>query len=98
MEMILPEGVGLNEEAPSSFTLTSGSIVLAEGEVKGLRTVMDSIELLGHPGEWRLEARLYLCSKSDGTCFVRTAEAVVSVDVCDDEAARDSVIVTLKLP
>ena len=93
MELILPEGVGMNEEAPSSFTLTSSSTRL----VKGLRTVVESIEL-ERSGECRLEAKLYLCSKSDGTCFVRTAEAVVSVDMCDDEDARDSVTVTLKLP
>ena len=97
MELILPEGVGMNEEAPSSFTLTSASTRLAKGEVKGLRTVVESIEL-ERSGECRLEAKLYLCSKSDGTCFVRTAEAVVSVDMCDDEDARDSVTVTLRLP
>ena len=98
MELILPEGVGMNEEAPSSFTLTSASTRLAKGEVKGLRTVAESIELLGRSGECRLEAKLYLCSKSDGTCFVRTAEADVSVEMCDDEDARDSIQITLKLP
>lgn len=98
MELTLPEGVGLNEEAPSSFTLTSGSNRLAKGDVKGLRTVVDPIDLERLSGECRLEARLYLCSKSDGTCFVRNLEAVVSVDVCDGEGAGDSVQVTLRLP
>ena len=101
MELILPEGVGLNEEAPSSFTLASGSKRLAKGDVKGLRTVVGPIELpekrLGE-GECRIEARLYLCNRSGGTCFVRNLEAVVSVGVCDGESAGDSVQVTLKVP
>ena len=97
MGLILPEGVGLNEEAPSSFTMSSGPSRLAKGDVKGLRTVVNTI-VLERPGEFLLESRLYLCSKSDGTCFVRNVEAVVSVDVGDGEDARDSVHVTLKLP
>ena len=98
MELIMPEGVGLNKEAPSSFTLVSGSNRLAKGNVRGPRTVTDPIELPDRVGECRLEARLYLCSKSDGTCFVRNVEAVVTVDVCDGEGAEESIEVTLKLP
>ena len=97
MGLILPEGVGLNEEAPSSFTMSSGPSRLAKGDVKGLRTVVNTI-VLERPGEFLLESRLYLCSKSDGTCFVKNVEAVVYVDVCDGEEAGDSVHVTLKLP
>ena len=98
MELILPDGVGLNEEAPSSFSVNTGATKLAKGKVAGLRTVVDSVKFDDGPVECRLEMKLYLCSKSDGTCFVRNLEAVVAVDVCDGETADNSVLVILKVP
>ena len=98
MELILPDGVGLNEEAPSSFSVTSGKTKLAKGKVAGLRTVADLVKFDDDSVECRLEMKLYLCSKSDRTCFVRNLEAVVAVDICDGETADNSVQVILKVP
>ena len=98
VELILPDGIGLNKEAPSSFSVTSGSTKLAKGKVEGLRTVVNLVKFAEDPGECRLEMKLYLCSKSDGTCFVRNLEAIMAIDLCDGEAADNSVQVILKVP